>query len=98
MLAMVSGVVAAGMVEDHGEGAGLAGEDHRALRHRIEGDVVAAIGQVDRMQHLAGLGQDGRAIAAVALDESGGEDGVGLQASWPRPKAPSRQQSQRLRP
>ena len=68
--------VTAGVVEDHGEGAGLPGEDHRALRHRIEGDVVAAIGQVDRMQHLAGLGQDGRAIAAVALDEGGGEDGV----------------------
>ena len=34
------------VVEDHGEGAGLPGEDHRAPRDRIEGDVMAAIGQI----------------------------------------------------
>lgn len=70
-------LVAAGMVEHNRESAGLPGKDHRALRQRIECDVVTAGGQVDGMQHLAGLGQDRRAIAAVALDESGGEDGVG---------------------
>ena len=37
---------------------------------------MAAIGQVDRVQHLAGFGQDRRAIGAVAPLIGGGEDGV----------------------
>ena len=51
MLWIVTGWLVAGVVEDDDEGAGLAGEDHRPAGNRIEGDVVAAIGQVDRMQY-----------------------------------------------
>src|SRR2546421_83829 len=69
------GLLAAGMVEDHGESSGLAGKDDRTPRHGIEGDVMAAIRQIDHVQDLAGLGQHGGAKTAVALDESRGEDG-----------------------
>ena len=66
------------MVEDDGEGAWPAGEDHGRPVHGVEGDVMAALGQVDREQHLAGLGEQRHAIGAVATLERGGEDGIGL--------------------
>ncbi len=74
---MVSGVSPAGRIEHHGEGAGLAGKDHRAPGGGIEGDVVAALREVDGMQDLAGFRQDRRAIGAVAFLERGGEHRVG---------------------
>ena len=43
----------AGMVEDHGKRARLTREHHRAARYRIEGDVVAAFRQVERMDKPA---------------------------------------------
>jgi hypothetical protein len=46
------------MVEDRGEGAGLAGEHHRPPRDRIEGYVVAAVRQVDLVQIAPFLRQD----------------------------------------
>ena len=58
-------------------------------RDRIEGDVVAAVGQLDRVQDLAGLGQDRRAIGAVAPLVGGGEDRVGRKRVGAGRQAPA---------
>ncbi len=42
-------------------------------RDRVEGDVVATVGQIDRLQYLAGFREDGRAVSAVAALVGGGK-------------------------
>ena len=69
--------LAADGIEDDGEGARAAGEDHRAATDGIIGDVVAAIGQGDRRDDLAALGKDRAAIAAIRPPAGGAEQGVG---------------------
>ena len=95
---MVTRLATAGRIEHHGEGSGLAREDDRAAGDRIEGDVVAAVGQVDRVQDLACLGQDRRAIGAVAPLEGGGEDGVRAKRCRPCGGRERRQEAQHPRP
>ncbi len=92
------GLAPAGGIEHHGKGSGLTREDDRAAGNRVEGDVMAAIGQVDRVQDLAGFGQDRRAIGAVAPLEGGGEDGVGTIACRRVPKEPARRGKSPPRP
>ena len=44
------GLASPGVVEDDGKGAGLTGKDDRAAADGIEGDVVSALRQLDRVQ------------------------------------------------
>ena len=91
-------LAAAGGIEHHGKGSGLAREDDRAAGNRIEGYVMAAIRQVDCVQDLACFRQDRRAIGAVAPLEGGGEDGVGIEAFLPARRARARREKLRRRP
>ena len=78
-------LLATGMVEDHRESAGLAGEDDRAFRHRVESNVMATVGQIERVQYIAGLGRPWRRRHPP-------------RACPPRRAASWRRRSQRLRP
>jgi len=66
-------------VEHHREGAGAAGEHHRAPCLGRVGHVMAAHRQLDIGDELAGLGEHARAILAGPLLRRGGEHQLGAR-------------------
>ena len=74
---------APGVVEDDGEGAGLARKHDGATGHGVERHVVTPVGKRDRVEQFPGFGHDARPVAAAVADEGGGEDGVGVERRGP---------------